>query len=225
MLRTAIAGMNSDDYLTVFASSKQYQIYHVSLLFSLQIVACRSSGLARCVAASSAPVVTCLPTSLKQQQMMPPSRTFTALATSNMIAPLATISSHPKIMQLAMPMVDTHQPIRSLTKFSIRKGKRKSVKCILRRFQRLHWGGWIRTICGRNKKIWKKSMNRRRRLRQHVLVNATQAWLLDSMVGPYWRKPRHYIDDPYEPYHQRDFEFARDKPIEYWPPKEEYRKN
>lgn len=79
---------------------------------------------------------------------------------------------------------------------------------MLRRFKRLHWGGWIRTYCGRQKKLFRKSARRRRRLRHHVLVNATQSWLLDKMVTKFWRKPKYWIDDPYTPYHQRDEFFA-----------------
>lgn len=106
-------------------------------------------------------------------------------------------------------------PIRTVTKFSIRKGKRKSVKAVPRRFFRLHWGGWIRTRCGRHKKMWKKSSNLKHRLRQHVFVNATQATLLDKMVTKFWKKPKYYIDDIYEPYHERTFYAARKKPMPY----------
>lgn len=56
--------------------------------------------------------------------------------------------------------------------------------------------------------MFKKSPELRRRLRQHVFTNATQSWLLDKMVTSYWRRPKHYIDDPYAPYHKRDEYFA-----------------
>ncbi|CAG2068291.1 unnamed protein product, partial [Timema podura] len=75
-------------------------------------------------------------------------------------------------------------------------------------------GGWIRTRSGRHKKLWKKKENLRRRLRQHVFCNATQSWLLDKMVTKYWRQPRYYVDDPYEPYHTREeFLVTRKKPL------------
>ena len=108
------------------------------------------------------------------------------------------------------------QPNRSLTKFSIKKGKRKSVKAVIKRFMRLDWGGWIRTRSGRHKKMWKKSGNLKRRLRQHVLINGTQSWMLDKMVTKFWRKPKYYVDDPYRPYHSREhFITTRKNPIEY----------
>nr|CAD7423499.1 unnamed protein product [Timema monikensis] len=75
-------------------------------------------------------------------------------------------------------------------------------------------GGWIRTRSGRHKRLWKKKENLRRRLRKHVFCNATQSWLLDKMVTKYWRQPRYYVDDPYEPYHTREeFLVTRKKPL------------
>ncbi|XP_028130666.1 39S ribosomal protein L35, mitochondrial [Diabrotica virgifera virgifera] len=111
---------------------------------------------------------------------------------------------------------------RTVTKFSFQQGKRKTVKTVLRRFYRLHWGGWIRTKCGRHKKLWRKSPPRKRRLRQHVFCNATQCTLLDKMVAPYWRKPKYYVNDPYEPFHSREeWKFTKLKPRPYFPPEEE----
>lgn len=58
-------------------------------------------------------------------------------------------------------------------------------------------------------------------MRQHVFCNATQSYLLDKMVGSYWRKPKYYVDDPYEPYHKReDFAYSARKPRPYFPPGE-----
>lgn len=102
------------------------------------------------------------------------------------------------------------QPVRTLTKFSRQKGKRKSVKAVLKRFKRLDWGIWIRTKSGRHKKLWKKTSARKRRLRQHVFTNSTQSWLLDKMVTKFWKRPKFYINDPYTPYHTREeFEKTR----------------
>uniref|UniRef100_A0A182WEL3 50S ribosomal protein L35 n=1 Tax=Anopheles minimus TaxID=112268 RepID=A0A182WEL3_9DIPT len=112
------------------------------------------------------------------------------------------------------PVLQT-QPNRTVIKFSMRKGKRKTVKAVIKRFKRLDWGGWIRTISGRHKKMWRKRANRKRRLRQHVLVNGTQATLLDKMVTKYWKRPRYYINDPYTPYHTREeFVYTRRKPLQ-----------
>ncbi|XP_013142568.1 PREDICTED: 39S ribosomal protein L35, mitochondrial [Papilio polytes] len=104
-------------------------------------------------------------------------------------------------------------PVRTVTKFSINKGKRKTVKAAVKRFFRLHWGGWIRTKIGRHKKLWKKSQPQKRRLRQHVFCNSTQSTLLDKMVTKFWKRPKYYVDDPYAPYHTREeFYLTRKKP-------------
>nr|CAG4644462.1 EOG090X0J5E [Lepidurus arcticus] len=93
--------------------------------------------------------------------------------------------------------------VRPLVKFSLTKGKRKSVKAVTKRFYRLHWGIWIRPIVGRAKKVWKKSDKMKIRAKQHVFCNATQSTLLDKMVSSFWRRPRYYVDDLYTPYHTR----------------------
>ncbi|KAJ8917815.1 hypothetical protein NQ315_010724 [Exocentrus adspersus] len=111
---------------------------------------------------------------------------------------------------------------RNITKFSMNKGKRVSDRDVLKRFYRLHWGIWIRTKCGRNKKLWKKRASRKRRLRQHVFCNATQSTMLDKMVTNYWRKPKYFVDDPYEPYHTREeWQFTYKKPKPYFPPEQQ----
>lgn len=105
-------------------------------------------------------------------------------------------------------------PARTVTKFSLNKGKRKTVKAAIRRFFRLHWGGWIRPKVGRHKKMWKKSSAQKRRLRQHVFCNATQNTMLDKMVTKFWKRPKYYVEDPYAPYHTREeFSYTRKKPV------------
>lgn len=137
--------------------------------------------------------------------------TLTTSATNN---PLA-LSTNPAIINLSNNQLQ-HQQTRNLTKFSLQKGKRKAVRAVLKRFKRLDWGGWIRTRCGRHKKLWRKSPALKKRLREHVLVNATQSWLLDKMVTKYWRRPKYYINDPYTPYHKRETFFTtRKTPMSY----------
>ncbi|XP_073814997.1 mitochondrial ribosomal protein L35 [Musca autumnalis] len=115
---------------------------------------------------------------------------------------------------LQQPLALQTQQTRGVTKFSLNKGKRKSVKAVIKRFRRLDWGAWIRTYTGRQKKLFSKSPERRRRLRQHVFTNSTQSWLLDKMVTSYWRKPKNWVDDVYAPYHKRDEFFAtKSKPF------------
>uniref|UniRef100_A0A672IGM4 Large ribosomal subunit protein bL35m n=1 Tax=Salarias fasciatus TaxID=181472 RepID=A0A672IGM4_SALFA len=97
----------------------------------------------------------------------------------------------------------TQQPCRTLTYFSLRKGKRKSVKSVPDRFMRLHCGLWIRRKAGYKKKLWKKLPERRKRLREIVFCNKTQSKLLDKMTTSFWRRRNWYVDDPYLKYHDR----------------------
>ena len=59
-------------------------------------------------------------------------------------------------------------------------------------------------MVGRSKRHWAKDRKRKVRSEKHVFCNATQSTLLDKMVTKYWRKRRFYVDDMYEPYHQRE---------------------
>lgn len=151
-------------------------------------------------------------------------RKFSVLSDSTLTKPLYSLSAVKliKIPETNQSNVLTTQlecvPIRTVTKCSHGKGKRKSMRSVVKRFFRLHWGGWIRTISGRHKKMYMKSKNRKRRIRQHVLVNSTQSLLLDKMVTKFWKRPKHYIDDIYEPYHNRTFYYARWRPMPM-PPK------
>ncbi|XP_076630805.1 mitochondrial ribosomal protein L35 [Colletes latitarsis] len=112
------------------------------------------------------------------------------------------------------PILPVTIPVRTLTKFSLKKGKRKSVKAVLDRFYRLNWGIWIRTRAGRHSRMWLKSANHKRRLRQHLFCNASQSALLDKMVTSYWKRPHYYPEDPYNPYHKREeFLFTRKNPL------------
>ncbi|XP_076302154.1 large ribosomal subunit protein bL35m-like [Lasioglossum baleicum] len=115
-----------------------------------------------------------------------------------------------------LTLVPTITPVRTVTKYSLRKGKRKCVKPVVHRFFRLNWGIWIRTRAGRHSMLWKKCEKKKRELRQHVFCNATQSTTLDKMVTKFWRRPHYYVDDPYNPYHTREeFPITRKKPKEY----------
>ncbi|XP_038256079.1 39S ribosomal protein L35, mitochondrial isoform X1 [Dermochelys coriacea] len=95
------------------------------------------------------------------------------------------------------------QPVRTLTYYSLRKGKRKSVKSVVYRFLRLHCGLWLRKKAGYKKKLWKKSIPQKRRLREQVFCNKTQSKLLDKMTTSFWKRRNWYVDDPFQKYHDR----------------------
>ncbi|XP_006008663.1 39S ribosomal protein L35, mitochondrial [Latimeria chalumnae] len=96
-----------------------------------------------------------------------------------------------------------HQPVRTVTYFSGKKGKRKSVKAVVKRFLRLHCGLWLRRQAGYKKKLWKKKAARKRRLRQHIFCNKTQSKLLDKMTTSFWKRRNWFVNDPYQKYHNR----------------------
>ncbi|XP_068023746.1 large ribosomal subunit protein bL35m [Melanerpes formicivorus] len=95
------------------------------------------------------------------------------------------------------------QPARTLTYCSLRKGKRKTVKSVVKRFLRLHNGLWVRKKAGYKKKLWKKSAARKKRLRELMLCTRTQCKLLDKMTTSFWKRRNWYLDDPYQKYHDR----------------------
>ncbi|XP_074443404.1 large ribosomal subunit protein bL35m [Larus michahellis] len=95
------------------------------------------------------------------------------------------------------------QPARTLTYYSLRNGKRKTVKAVIDRFLRLHNGLWVRRKAGYKKKLWKKSAAQRKRLRELVLCTRTQCKLLDKMTTSFWKRRNWYVDDPYQKYHDR----------------------
>ncbi|KAM9841951.1 large ribosomal subunit protein bL35m [Aulostomus maculatus] len=97
----------------------------------------------------------------------------------------------------------SQQPRRSLTYYSVKKGKRKSVKSVTQRFMRLHCGLWIRRKSGYKKKLWKKSNPRKNRLREHVICNKTQSKLFNKMTTSFWRRRNWYLNDPYLKYQDR----------------------
>ncbi|XP_033757446.1 39S ribosomal protein L35, mitochondrial-like [Pecten maximus] len=118
--------------------------------------------------------------------------------TAKQISPSSSFNG--SLTQVCSPFL---QPVRTKTSVSLKKGKEKTIPSVLHRFKRMQWGGWIRTKSGKNKRMWAKSPQRRYRLQQHVMCNGAQSKLLDKMVTGYWRKHRHYPDDPYAPYHKR----------------------
>lgn len=105
---------------------------------------------------------------------------------------------------------------RNVTKFSLKTGKKKSVDAVLQRFYRLNCGLWIRRRAGCHKKMHKKNMEERYKSAQHVFCTKTQCLMLDKMITDYHKKRKYYIDDPFEPYHERNnfdwvYPFSRTK--------------
>ncbi|XP_037550642.1 39S ribosomal protein L35, mitochondrial [Nematolebias whitei] len=142
------------------------------------------------------------PSSLIQPR---PNFSTAAAAVRAPLCGMACQSPRYNILQRVSALVPslTWQPCRSLTYFSVKKGKRKSVKSVTQRFMRLHCGLWLRRKSGYKKKLWKKMATRRKRLREIVFCNKTQSRLLDKMTSSYWKRRNWYVDDPYQKYHDR----------------------
>lgn len=151
------------------------------------------------------------------------SRCFSALATASTsprgsgISSISSLnfqgtpSSDHKLQQIS-PLI-LQQQSRSLTKFSMSGGKRRTIRAVPARFYRLEWGAWVRRMAGCTKQLWRKSNRKRMRLERHVLVGSTKSFMLDKMVGMYYRTPKYWVDDPYAPYHKREeFALTRTKP-------------
>lgn len=83
------------------------------------------------------------------------------------------------------------------------KAERRSVRAVVERFYRLHWGGWIQVRPGRHKRLWQKPHYVRWNGRQHILLNQHYCLKLDKMTTWDFKLRKHFVDDPYEPYHVR----------------------
>ncbi|XP_055946474.1 39S ribosomal protein L35, mitochondrial-like isoform X2 [Argiope bruennichi] len=95
-------------------------------------------------------------------------------------------------------------PTRNVTNYSLKTGKKKSVNAVLARFFRLHNGLWIRRRAGCHKRLHKRNHRDKYNLTQHVVCTKTQCLMLDRMITNYWKKPKYFLDDPFEPYHKRN---------------------
>ncbi|XP_060111455.1 large ribosomal subunit protein bL35m [Heteronotia binoei] len=125
-----------------------------------------------------------------------------ALLSTGNISCGPSVSIVNSITRLLPPSI-LHQQVRTLIQFSLRKGKRKTVKAVVHRFLRLHCGLWLRRRAGYKKRLWKKSARRKWRLRQQVFCNKTQSKLLDKMTTSFWKRRNWYANDPFQKYHDR----------------------
>ncbi|XP_029900781.1 large ribosomal subunit protein bL35m [Myripristis murdjan] len=160
-------------------------------------------GLLRPLALCARAARLCPPASFSR-----PPPVHTAAACPPVWAPLTARLCQPprqSILQRVSALIPsmTQQTTRNLTYYSVKKGKRKSVRAVKQRFLRLHCGLWVRRKAGYKKKLWKKLPARRKRLREHVFCNKTQSKLLDKMTTSFWKRRNWYLNDPYLKYHDR----------------------
>lgn len=82
--------------------------------------------------------------------------------------------------------------------------KRHNEPRALDRFYRLNWGGWIRARGGRSSKRWQKDACKQWWTQQHILCSERQSEQLEKMFEQKYRKKTYFVDDPYEPYEERN---------------------
>jgi len=135
------------------------------------------------------------------------SRAYHVGASTNLLAPrllgLQTACNQQLQFQM-LPPTPLLTSTRSITKFSLRKGRRKTCNAVKTRFYRLDWGAWISAKPGRARHLWKCSASQKNRLRHHMFRKGRESKVLDKMVTKYWIKKKWFVDDPYESYHTRD---------------------
>lgn len=182
---------------------------NLKMLAATRLISTITRSYPRCCAVASRFTTT----TPQIRHVLPQSQQFSTILSSSPITPSTQLLKNAEVINTNIT--------RSVTKFSWKTGRRKTVKTVLRRFYRLNWGGWIRTMVGRHKHLWMKRKSRKIRLQRHVFCNASQSYMLDKMVNASWRKPKYYVDDPYEPYHKREgFKLTYTKPKPYFPPEE-----
>lgn len=62
---------------------------------------------------------------------------------------------------------------------------------------------WIRTHPGKHKKRYMKDPVFNETSLYYETCTQEECEMLDKLVTPFWLRRKHYVDDPYEPYHTR----------------------
>ncbi|KAI6235380.1 39S ribosomal protein L35, mitochondrial [Aphelenchoides besseyi] len=88
-------------------------------------------------------------------------------------------------------------------RFDQHVGRKRVAQDVLDRFKRLNNGMWIRPQAGRNKKRYARDDLFRDTSTNYVTCTQEQCEMLDKLMTPFWLRRKHYVDDPYEPYHVR----------------------
>ncbi|CAB3402549.1 unnamed protein product [Caenorhabditis bovis] len=82
-------------------------------------------------------------------------------------------------------------------------GRKRPNQDVLDRFKRLNNGMWIRAVPGKNKLRYMKDETWQTTSMYYETCTKDQCEMLDKLVTPYWLRPKHYPNDPYEAYHVR----------------------
>ncbi|XP_071947917.1 large ribosomal subunit protein bL35m-like [Antedon mediterranea] len=162
----------------------------------------------------SPPLYKVLPDNVVSNHVIPESlkRSFSTFLTKSYVTrPIVTAgmflnernANVPHLLRVTASTND--QPSRMVVRCSMNKGKKKTVKAVISRFYRFSNGLWLRRYAGYKKKLFKKSLNRKKRIKNHIFCSRTQSKMLDLMVTRYWRERKYYVDHPYDKYQERNF--------------------
>jgi len=141
-------------------------------------------------------------------------QTMINTARLKMVTNTPTVSSTSRLLQnQKLPTIDQ---IRTTT-YELKQWRENRV---INRYFRLNWGGWIRTRGGRFKSLYRKTAADRWRLKKHIFLTRKQSALMDKMVTPGWRKPKHYVDqgmEIYQPYQSRTQSYHHPNHTKFYP--------
>ncbi|RWS14861.1 39S ribosomal protein L35: mitochondrial-like protein [Dinothrombium tinctorium] len=102
-----------------------------------------------------------------------------------------------------LPNIKLNIQSRTVIYYGRQDGRRKNAVGAVTRFYRLNWGAWLYVLPGRRSDKWRKSWWRLYYERQHYILGREKSLQLEKMITPIFKKPKYFIDDPYEPYQKR----------------------
>ncbi|KAH7702378.1 putative 39S ribosomal protein L35 [Aphelenchoides avenae] len=88
-------------------------------------------------------------------------------------------------------------------RFDPKEGRKRPCMDVLDRFKRLNNGLWIHGVQGRTTRRYAKDDTWQKSSEYYVTCTREQSMMLDKMMTPFWLRPKHYVDNPYEPYNVR----------------------
>uniref|UniRef100_A0A0N5A8M4 39S ribosomal protein L35, mitochondrial n=1 Tax=Syphacia muris TaxID=451379 RepID=A0A0N5A8M4_9BILA len=89
-------------------------------------------------------------------------------------------------------------------RFDPTEGRKRPCQDVLDRFKRLNNGLWIHMRPGNHKLRYWKDETYQKTSEYYETCTKEECFMLDRMMTPFWLRPHYYINDPYEPYHERN---------------------
>ncbi|CAI5446004.1 unnamed protein product [Caenorhabditis angaria] len=88
-------------------------------------------------------------------------------------------------------------------RFDQQSGRKRPAQDVLDRFKRLNNGMWIHAHAGKNKLRYMKDDKWQKTSLYYETCTKEQCQMLDKLVTPFWLRPKHYPNDPYQAYNVR----------------------